>query len=52
MAAKVAIFVSNRLQRPAVALLCLMMMQMVFVVASCDGEPDMAVGMARVAIQP
>lgn len=48
MTAKAAIFVSKRLQRPAMALLCLMLAQMALSVASCEAEP---VGMtARVAI--
>lgn len=43
-----AIFVSKRLQRPAAALLCLMLAQMALTMASCQAEP---VGMAaRVAI--
>ena len=48
MTARAAIFVSKRLQRPAVALLCLMLAQMALAVASCEAEPA---GMAaRVAI--
>jgi hypothetical protein len=33
------IFVSKRLQRPAAALLCLMLVQLLTVLANCDGEP-------------
>lgn len=50
MAARTALFVSKRLQRPAMALLCLMMAQLAIGLANCEGEP---VGMAaRVAITP
>ena len=52
MAQSAAIFVSKRLQRPAVALLCLMMMQTVLVVASCTPEPVAMGSAARVAILP
>ena len=51
MAAKAAIFVSKRLQRPAFALICLMMAQTAVTLANCDGEPA-AMGMARVKITP
>ena len=49
MAAATAIFVSKRLQRPAAALLCLMMAQL-FILASCDGEREPMPMAARVAI--
>jgi hypothetical protein len=50
MAAATAIFVSKRLQRPAAALLCLMMAQLILSLASCEAEPTPMV--ARVAISP
>jgi hypothetical protein len=49
MAAKAAIFVSKRLQRPALAILCLMMVQTATTLANCTPEP-VAMGAARVAI--
>ena len=49
MAAQAAIFVSKRLQRPVMAILCLMMIQSVTTLASCTPEP-VAMGAARVAI--
>ena len=50
MAADIAIYVSKRLQRPAIAMLCLMMMQMLVSLSDCHGEyAPMAV---RVAISP
>jgi hypothetical protein len=48
MAADIALFVSKRLQRPVAALMCLMAVQMVTVLASCEPEP--AAMTARVAI--
>ncbi len=39
MAARAAIFVSKRLQRPAAAMLCLMAAQLL-ILASCDGERE------------
>jgi hypothetical protein len=48
MAGDIALFVSKRLQRPVAALLCLMAIQLLGVLASCDGEP--AAMAARVAI--
>jgi hypothetical protein len=42
------IFVSKRLQRPAAALLCLMAIQLVSALASCEPEPSAMA--ARVAI--
>jgi hypothetical protein len=42
------LFVSKRLQRPAAAILCLMMAQLVLALASCEPEP--AAMAARVAI--
>jgi hypothetical protein len=50
MAARTAIFVSKRLQRPAAALLCLMTAQLLFTLASCEPEPSAMA--ARVAISP
>jgi hypothetical protein len=50
MAATAAIFVSKRLQRPAAALLCLMMAQL-FILASCDGEHEPLPMAAKVAFQ-
>ena len=50
MTGDIALFVSKRLQRPVAALLCLMAIQMVSVLASCDGEP--AAMAARVAVRP
>ena len=50
MAARTAIFVSKRLQRPAAALLCLMTAQLLFTLASCEAEPTAMA--ARVAISP
>ena len=38
MAADIAIYVSKRLQRPAVALLCLMMAQMLVALSDCHAE--------------
>jgi hypothetical protein len=38
MAADLAIFVSKRLQRAAAAILCLMTLQAVLVLASCQAE--------------
>ena len=50
MAADIAIFVSKRLQRVAAAILCLIAIQFLFLLASCEPEP---VAMAaRVAISP
>jgi hypothetical protein len=47
MAARVAVFVSKRLQRAFMALLCLTMAQFVFALASCQPEPlPMAVKVA------
>ena len=48
MARAAVLFVSKRLQRPAAALLCLMLVQLGVVLANCDGEH--APMMARVAI--
>jgi hypothetical protein len=48
MAGDIAIFVSKRLQRAAAALLCLMTIQLVLSLASCEAEP--AAMAARVAI--
>jgi len=39
MAGDIAIFVSKRLQRAAAALLCLMAIQLLFSLASCEPEP-------------
>jgi hypothetical protein len=49
MAGVIAIFVSKRLQRVAAAILCLMTIQFLFMLASCEPEP-VAMGVARVAI--
>jgi hypothetical protein len=49
MAAITAIFVSKRLRASSAALLCLMMAQLL-VLASCDGEHDLAPMAAKVAI--
>jgi hypothetical protein len=48
MAGDIAIFVSKRLQRVAAAILCLMVIQFVSLLASCEAEP--AAMAARVAI--
>ena len=48
MAGDVALFVSKRLQRPVAALLCLMAIQLVSTLASCEAEP--AAMAARVAV--
>jgi len=40
MAGSVALFVSKRLQRPVAALLCLMAIQLVSTLASCEAEPS------------
>ena len=48
MAGDVALFVSKRLQRPVAALLCLMAIQLVGALASCEAEP--AAMVAQVAI--
>ena len=48
MARDIAIFVSKRLQRPAAALLCLMTIQLVASLASCEAEPSAMA--AKVAI--
>ncbi len=48
MAIAAAIFVSNRLQRVAAAVICLMAAQLVL--ASCTPEPVAFPGAARVAI--
>ena len=47
-AGDVALFVSKRLQRPVAALLCLMAIQLVSTLASCEAEP--AAMAARVAV--
>jgi hypothetical protein len=48
MAGVIAIFVSKRLQRAAAAILCLMTIQFVFLLASCQPEPTAMA--AKVAI--
>ena len=48
MAADIAIYVSKRLQRPAFALMCLMMMQMMVSLSDC--HPEHVPMAARVAI--
>jgi hypothetical protein len=48
MAGGIAIFVSKRLQRAVAAILCLMAIQFVSLLASCEPEP--AAMAARVAI--
>jgi hypothetical protein len=48
MVSDIFIFVSKRLQRPAAALLCLMAVQMLSVLSSCEPEPTAMA--ARVAI--
>jgi len=50
MAADIAIYVSKRLQRPACALLCLIMMQMLGAVIEHHGA--LAPTTVRVAISP
>jgi len=47
MAATTAIFVSKRLRASSAALLCLMMAQLL-ILASCDGEHDLAPMAAKV----
>jgi hypothetical protein len=39
MAAKAAIYVSKRLQRPVVAIMCLFAAQLIMTLASCQPEP-------------
>lgn len=51
MALAAAIYVSKRLQRVAFALLCLVAVQLVLVVASCEPE-QVSMGAARVDSQP
>jgi hypothetical protein len=48
MAGVIAIFVSKRLQRAVAAILCLMAIQFVSMLASCEAEPSAMA--ARVAI--
>ena len=48
MAGVIAIFVSKRLQRAAAAILCLMAVQLVSMLASCQPEPTAMA--ARIAI--
>jgi len=48
MAGVIAIFVSKRLQRAAAAFLCLMTIQLISLLASCEPEPTAMA--ARVAI--
>ena len=48
MAVDIAIYVSKRLQRPAVAVMCLMMMQLLVSQSSC--HPEHVPMAARVAI--
>ena len=48
MAAGIAIYVSKRLQRPAFAFMCLMMMQMTVSLSDC--HPEHVPMAARVAI--
>jgi len=48
MAGDIALFVSKRLQRPVAALLCLMAIQLVGALASCEAEPSPMA--ARVAV--
>ncbi len=50
MAARAAIFVSKRLQRPAAAILCLMLAQLAFILSNCEAEPSPMA--ASVAISP
>ncbi|HUO22252.1 MAG TPA: hypothetical protein VMU59_07020 [Caulobacteraceae bacterium] len=52
MAADIAIFVSKRLQRPAVAILCLMMAQMLVTLSDCHPQrsPQSPSMTARAAI--
>ena len=50
MTGDIALFVSKRLQRPVAALLCLMAIQLVSSLASCEAEPSARA--ARVAIAP
>jgi hypothetical protein len=48
--ARVALFVSKRLQRMCFALLCLLAAQLTLAVASCD--PDLTIGVpARVSLR-
>ena len=49
MPARVATLVSKRSGAPMAALICLMMVQM-FVLASCDGEHDLAPMAAKLAV--
>ena len=49
MSAKAAVFVSNRLPRPAMALLCLLMAQMLVSLSDCHEEP-LPMGAVRVAV--
>ena len=50
MAAKAAIYVSKRLQRPVVAIMCLFATQLVMTLASCQAEHVQMPMPARVAI--
>jgi hypothetical protein len=51
MAGDVAIFVSKRLQRVAAGLLCLMALQALLVLSSCQPEISPAAAAARVHLQ-
>ena len=50
MAADIAIYVSKRLQRPAFAVLCLMLTQMAVTLSDC--HPERVPMAVRVAISP
>lgn len=50
MAARTAIYVSKRLQRPAVALLCLFAAQLLMTLASCQPEPTPMAARAGAAV--
>jgi hypothetical protein len=56
MAAKAAIYVSKRLQRPVVAIMCLFAAQLIMTLASCQPEPTAMAARAgasvRVPIMP
>ena len=51
MDAKAAVFVSNRLPRPAMALLCLLMAQMLVSQSACHAEP-LPMGAVRIQLAP
>jgi hypothetical protein len=52
MAGDIAIFVSKRLQRPVAALLCLMAVQLIVSLSSCEGEPSAMAARVAISHQP